>query len=135
MLHWQVGSLSLSRLGSPFISIWKNLKILADLISLIQTTSFSQYVIINSCLNGFYWMSSGFHYFWISSQTWPNLSVGIRIILFSMKVKAYYSFGQILGLDHLFTPSNSHTAVCGECVCVLCHAPSIPLYLSDSRSY
>jgi len=63
-------------------------------------------------------MSSGFYYSRLSPQTWPNLSIGIRIILFSMKVKAYYSSAQILGLDHLLTQSGSYTIVCGECVWV-----------------
>ena len=83
-------------------------------------------------------MSSGFYYSRLSPQTWPNLTVGIRIILFSKKVKAYYSSAEILGLDHLLTQSDSYTIVCGECVwvsvcvCVCVCARALPLSIHTS---
>ena len=106
--------------GKPlYLHLKKHLKILANLfISLIQTTSFSHLCYCKQLSKWILLDVSGFYYSRLSPQTWPNLSVGIRIILFSMKVKAYYSSAQILGLDHLLTQSGSYTIVCGECVWV-----------------
>ena len=130
--------------GKPlYLHLKKHLKILANLfISLIQTTSFSHLCYCKQLSKWILLDVSGFYYSRLSPQTWPNLSVGIRIILFSMKVKAYYSSAQILGLDHLLTQSGSYTIVCGECVwvsvwvcvcvCVCARACALPCSIHTS---